>query len=154
MNPPTSEELLGLLGKLPNTIEIRAWHILQSEGISTIDQLCALSRPELLRVPNCGRKTVDAIENALFAIGRELRSSSWRPTNWREAQAKKALGKRYSAQKAFDLIEKIRWAPRPLDLDAGFACDLRDALLAADELIEMLGGADHHCFGYDPYPPA
>ncbi len=66
---------MGLLGKLPNTIEIRAWNILKSEGISTLDQLCALSRRELLRVPNCGRKTVDAIEDALFAIGRELRSS-------------------------------------------------------------------------------
>ena len=58
----------------PGVLELdpRAVNVLDRLGIKTIDELILLRRTDLLRVKNCGLRTVDRIENELRKIGLSL----------------------------------------------------------------------------------
>ncbi len=53
-------------------LSARAAHVLKALGVTTVDGLCRYSEMDLLRQPNCGRKTVDDIQAGLAVIGRHL----------------------------------------------------------------------------------
>ncbi len=57
---------------LADTLNARAWHVLQALEVTTVDGLCRYSEMDLLRQPNCGRKTLDEIKEGLAVIGRHL----------------------------------------------------------------------------------
>jgi DNA-directed RNA polymerase alpha subunit len=54
-------------------LSIRAQNVLNALGAETLRDICAFSAAELLRTPNCGRKTLAEIEAALEDRGLALR---------------------------------------------------------------------------------
>ena len=45
---------------------------LRLEEITTVDQLCAMTENQVLRIPNLGRKALNNIKEELLKLGREL----------------------------------------------------------------------------------
>lgn len=54
----------------------RAANCLKAESIDTIGQLLQWSRSGLNKIPNCGRRTVQEIEDALAVVGLHLKGRS------------------------------------------------------------------------------
>lgn len=54
-------------------LPVRAYNVLIRAGITTVGQLCRQTRRDLLRLAWSGRKTVEAIEEALAMHGLALR---------------------------------------------------------------------------------
>lgn len=54
-------------------LPVRTYNVLTRAGITTVGQLCRQTRRDLLRLPWSGRKTVEAIEEALAKHGLALR---------------------------------------------------------------------------------
>lgn len=50
----------------------RAWNILKNNEILNVDALCALRESDLLRLPGCGKVSVEEIKMALARHGRYL----------------------------------------------------------------------------------
>ena len=57
-------------------LTVRAEHCLKSEGINTIERLVTWSRPQLLKVQNLGRASLNDIEAALSRHGLALAPDS------------------------------------------------------------------------------
>lgn len=55
----------------PLVMTVRAWNAVLNADL-TFDALVATSREDLLKLPNCGRGTVDDIEVALEGVGARL----------------------------------------------------------------------------------
>jgi len=54
-------------------LSARAEHCLQRAGITTIEELCAMSQEELSRLRNMGKKSVEEVKEKLSKLGYELR---------------------------------------------------------------------------------
>lgn len=59
--------------EFPRTFEVRIRKALHSAGIETLDQLCEMSRLDLLLRDGLGRGSVSAIEREVASWGRALR---------------------------------------------------------------------------------
>lgn len=53
-------------------LSIRSQNVLKTKGISTVGQLVKLTKNDLLRIKNCGRRSAREIENQLNEIGLQL----------------------------------------------------------------------------------
>ena len=56
------------------TFSVRTYNVLNSEGINSIHDLLKKSETELLRLPNCGRRTTDEIKKILAQHNLKLRN--------------------------------------------------------------------------------
>jgi DNA-directed RNA polymerase subunit alpha len=56
----------------PPGLRARILNCMQNENIRTFGDLCIISEAELLRAPNLGRKSVDAVKAALTSLSLRL----------------------------------------------------------------------------------
>ena len=56
------------------TFSVRTYNVLNNEGIKSIHDLLKKSETELIRLPNCGRRTVDEIKKILAQHNLKLRN--------------------------------------------------------------------------------
>lgn len=53
-------------------LTVRTHNCLKSQGIETVQQLVSWSRPDLMRIPNMGRRSVDEVMVVLSGAGLKL----------------------------------------------------------------------------------
>lgn len=73
--PSTTDQLDKPMGHFPIeelALEVRTYNVLKRHRVDTIDQLLALTRAELLSMPNFGRFALDDVETKLMGLGLNL----------------------------------------------------------------------------------
>ena len=70
----TEEQKSDELNKSIDELElsVRSYNCLKRAGINTVEDLCAKSRDDLMKVRNMGRKSLDEILNKLEGMGLHL----------------------------------------------------------------------------------
>lgn len=84
-------------------LSTRAAGALYREGIETIEVCAGKTEPELRKIPNLGRKSINEIKEALHSRGLALTKQE---EEWFPVRLARALGKVHARRAALDVAER------------------------------------------------